>query len=211
MTRGGPKVYRQIGEEMQKGLKNIYHQITATATAEGSDRQNPKALFTEASSQVAELVKATQAAAMNIMDLVEEQAKNAEAAGEIIRELKKEGPQSARLAELEEYNASLVTALEQVLTALSFQDITGQRLRKVTDALKHIESSVLELYLASGLALEVAAQQENGDAEAVNEEAWQMVENFRETGHVKSQLKGPDNNAMSQESIDRLLAELGNK
>ena len=204
-------MYRQIGEEMQKGLKNIYHQITATASCRNIENQPAKALFTEASSQVAEVVKATEQAAMNIMDLVEEQSRNAEEAGAIIGELQKEQPESAPLARLAEINASLITALEQVLTALSFQDITGQRLRKVTEALGKIESGVLELYLASGLALEAAAKQEDGDPGALNEEAWQAVEDFRENGYVQSQLKGPDANGMSQESIDRLLAELDDK
>lgn len=204
-------VYRQIGEEMQKGLKNIYQQISPTASRDGFGPLAARDHFTEASDQLAEVVQATEAAAMNIMDLVEEQAGKAEEAKSLIAGLKEKFPDAPEIEKLAEINAGLATAFEQIITALSFQDITGQRLRKVTEALANIESSVLDLYLSSGLALHAAATQEHGDAESLQEEARHAVEDYRESGHVKSSLKGPDKNGMGQDAIDELLARLGEK
>lgn len=204
-------VYRQIGEEMQKGLKNIYQQISATAENGDQDSFAAKAHFNEASSQLAEVVQATEAAAMNIMDLVEEQTKNADEVRMLLERLRERLPDAPELEKLERINSDLRTALEQIITALSFQDITGQRLRKVAEALAHIESSVLELYLSSGLAMQAAATMKNSDAEAIQEEARHAVEDFRETGQLRSTLKGPDNNGMNQAAIDDLLAQLDEK
>lgn len=203
-------VYRQIGEEMQKGLKNIYRQISATSN-EGFGGLAARDHFTEASDQLAQVVHATEAAAMNIMDLVEEQAKKADEAKRLLGSLKEKFPDAPEVSQLEGINEGLGTAFEQIITALSFQDITGQRLRKVTEALGNIEASVLDLYLSSGLALQAAATREDGDAEALQEEARHAVEDYREGGHVKSALKGPDKNGMGQDAIDELLAKLGEK
>ena len=203
--------YKQIGEEMQKGLKNIYQQISASTGSAAQGKKDTRSLFTEASSQLSEVVQATEAAAMNIMDLVERQAENAQRSGQILNELEKSAPGLEQLEELKALNSQLVTALEQILTALSFQDITGQRLKKVTGALAEIESSVLELYLESGLVLQAAAEGRKGDTGSLQEKARLAVEDFREKGQIQSELKGPDKDGMDQDAIDKLLAQLDRK
>lgn len=201
-------VYRQLSADMREGLKDIYQQIS---TASAADGQGTDALFHEASAQLDEVLKDTESAAMSIMAFVEKhmqlQAESAHliwAAGG--------GDKMSRLAAI---NSELGTDLANLLTTLSFQDITGQRIKKVVNALNGIERRVVDLYVASGLIMDGAEKDPAKDAETLHAEARQAVADFRE-GLQKpeakaqaSELKGPDKNGMSQGAIDDMLAQLG--
>lgn len=198
-------IYRQLNNEMLQGLKNICQQ--AARVSEGT--RYTDALFNEANDQLDEVVKTTESAAMNIMEIVEKQDTLAQESANLIRELGN-GPDAAKLRRLEEINQDLRKDLVTLLTTLSFQDIAGQRIKKVVSALHSIEGSVLELYLASGLMLEAAERQPEKDAEALAAEARKAVENFRENRSAAGPaLKGPDKNGASQAAIDDMLAQLG--
>ena len=99
--------------------------------------------------------------------------------------------------------------LTTLLTILSFQDITGQRIKKVVEALNKIEKSVVELYVSSGLIMEGAEKNPHKDVQTLQDEARKAVEDFRQNRRVSSELKGPDANGFSQNAIDDMLAQLG--
>lgn len=195
-------VYKQLSQNMRDGLKNIYQQAT-TDTGAPTD-----ALFSEANGQLDEVIRTTETAAMTIMEIVERQQEQAALAAKIISCLQERYGASAELAKLAEINAQRSEALTTLMTTLSFQDITGQRIKKVMGALKAIEESVLELYLASGLVMEGAEKEPEKEAGTLQEEAQKAVEDFRNS-RKGSELKGPDKNAPSQAAIDDMLAQLG--
>ena len=64
-------VYNQICTEMRQGLKDIYQRVSAASKGQPLPPSNPDALFLEASSQLDEVLKDTEAAAMTIMEIVE--------------------------------------------------------------------------------------------------------------------------------------------
>lgn len=192
---------------MRDGLKNIYQQISSASTDAAHSDTDTGALITEASKQLDEVIKDTESAAMDIMTIVEKQFEMAGKSGEFLQSLKTELPENEALTKLLAINEELVNDLTRVLTALGFQDITGQRIKKVMLALKTIERSVLDLYLSSGLVMNAAAENPDADAEQVQAEAQKAVEDYRK--NVKSELKGPDKNAPGQEAIDDMLAQLG--
>lgn len=200
------KVYKQLSAGMREELRQIYRQISDAATETGTSGPYPTALFNEASSQLKEVVKTTEDAAMNIMDIVEKQLTAADEAHSLIGEANKKYSDPA-LAELDKINRNLTAGLTNVLTLLSFQDITGQRLRKVADALGAIEKSVRELYISSGLMLEAAEKDPVKDMQTLQAEAQTAVREFEQKR--KSELKGPDSNGISQSSIDDMLSQLG--
>ena len=113
--------------------------------------------------------------------------------------------QKARLAEI---NSQLGDDLTSLLTTLSFQDITGQRIKRVVAALNKIESSVVELYVSSGLIMDGAEKDPAKNAQALKEEASKAVEDFRQNRKVVSSLNGPKK-GVSQGAIDDMLAQLG--
>lgn len=194
-------VYKQLSEEMRDGLKNIYEKTIVDKQSKPTD-----ALFTEASGELDEVVKTTEAATMNIMEIVEKRQILADESGQLLGALKQKLGDDPALLRLEEINAGLNEDLITLLTTLSFQDITGQRIKKVMGALAAIEKSVLELYLTSGLIMEAAEKEPTKNAETIKAEAQKAVADFKSRG---SELKGPDKNAPSQEAIDNMLAELG--
>lgn len=199
-------VYKQLSADMRDGLRNIYQQL-ATASSEGDGASHAEALFTEASDQLDEVVRATESAAMSIMEIVERQLERTEETSAILARLQTRLGDDEDLDRLVAMNGKLGQDLTNVLTALSFQDITGQRIKKVMTALAAMERNVLELYLSSGLVMEGAAKDPAKDVKTLKAEARQAMDDFR--ANAGSELKGPDKNGVSQAAIDDMLAQLG--
>ena len=198
-------VYRQLSEEMRDGLKHIYKRISSAAEdTEGA--RTAGALFQEASEQLREIAKTTEEAAMSLLSIVEKQGLRAAETGEILRRVAPalDKADAERLAAM---NDELKSDLSAALTALSFQDLTGQRLKKASEALAAIEKSVVELYVSSGLMLEGAEKDPQKDARALREEAKEAMSAFGES--KPSRLRGPDRNGKSQSASDDMLAQLG--
>lgn len=196
-------VYRELSEEMRDGLKNIYQQISSASQA-GNETE---ALFSEASGQLREVVKATESAAMDIMEIVEKQLEAAGKNGRTLADLLARYQDDPALRELASANSELESDLTSVLTSLSFQDITGQRIKKVMTALESLEANVLNLYLSSGLIMEGAEREPEKNSADLRAEAQVALKQYQES--KGSELKGPDANGVSQAAIDDMLAQLG--
>jgi chemotaxis protein CheZ len=147
------------------------------------------------------------------MELVEKQLTLQEESAMLLRELAagKGGKEAKtrRVDRLSQINDALATDLTSILTALSFQDLTGQRIRKVVHALKGIEHSVVELYISSGLTMKRAETDPQQDAQELEADVRKAVEGFRSSRSDASALKGPDSKGASQGDIDDMLAQLG--
>lgn len=208
-SRDSDMVFRQLSKDMRNGLKNIYQQISTVSTDKDSSSRATEALFMEASDQLAEVVRTTESATMHIMEIVEKQLERRAECAQILEKLKTSPENEGDLARLEKFNSDLDEDLTSVLTSLSFQDLTGQRIKKVVEALNAIEKIVVELYVSSGLIMEAAEKDPEKDAEELRAAARQAVEDFRETRKGASELKGPDKNGVSQSAIDDMLAQLG--
>lgn len=202
MTEANNNFYKQLSEDMRVGLKNIYQHA---ATAKG--KTSTDALFNEATDQLDEVVKATETAAMNIMEIVERRQELAQEAQDLLGRLGQKLADDPDVKRLIQINGGLNHDLTTLVTTLSFQDITGQRIKRAMQALNAIENSVLELYLSSGLALKAVEQDPQKDASALRDEVQNAVKEYKEA--KKSELKGPDKNAPSQSAIDDMLSQLG--
>lgn len=146
---------------------------------------------------------------MNIMEIVEKHLDLQAESSELLAAVREGAATPGQMVRLEEINTQLGDDLTGLLTALSFQDITGQRIKRVVAALNKIENSVVELYVASGLIMDGAEKNPDKDALALQSEARKAVEDFRQNRKVASTLKGPDKDSVSQGAIDDLLAQLG--
>ena len=203
-------VYKQVSKDIRSGLRDIYQQISTASHDQpqpDGQGQETRELFLEASSQLTEVLKATESATMHIMEIVERHLDLQEQNAALLEKL--DGGQSAgALATLKKHNNQLGDDLTTLLTTLSFQDITGQRIKRVVRALEQIESMVVELYISSGLMMEGAEKDPAKGVEALQDEARQAMRDFREKQR-KSELKGPDTNGVSQGAIDDMLSQLG--
>jgi chemotaxis protein CheZ len=148
-----PAVYKQLTADMRQGLRDIYRQIYTASKDQPLPGPATDALFHEASDQLDEVLKATESATMSIMEIVERhldlQAQNTE----LLAAVRQGTATPSQVHMLEENNSRLGDDLTTLLTTLSFQDITGQRIKRVVDSLNQIESTVVELYISSGLML----------------------------------------------------------
>ena len=203
-------VYKQVSKDIRNGLRDIYQQIsTASKDQPSTSGQQPKELFLEASSQLTEVLKATEAATMHIMEIVERNLDLQEQNVELLEKLRNGENTAVHINTLIKNNHTLGDDLTSLLTSLSFQDITGQRIKRVVSALEQIEASVVELYVSSGLMMEGAEKDPDKDVAKLQSEAKQAMKEFRKGHQVHSELKGPDSQGVSQNAIDDMLSQLG--
>ena len=132
------------------------------------------------------------------MDTVESHQDMLEELKPLVARAEKEKLSAADLKKLRKFISTQEEDLSGVLTALSFQDLTGQRVKKVLAALQSIEVTVFELYMSTGIALKEHAREPAKDTDLIQTHAKQVV----------SELKGPSREA-NQGSVDDLLAQLG--
>ena len=202
-------IYKQLSADMREGLKDIYQQITSVSDKDVQTRASDHALFLEATSQLDEVLKATEEAASNTLGIIEKIENNQEEVSNIIKQLREGGPSEAKLARLESLNKQFSEDLVDLTLQMSFQDLTGQRIKRVVAALNKIEDRVVKLYITSGLIMEGAENDPKKDATELKAEAAKAVEDFANHRTKPSELKGPDKNGISQSAIDDMLAQLG--
>ena len=190
--------YRRLNEEMMNGIQNIFKEIKTAKNVNEKNQAETSELFSEASRQLDEILTTTEQAAADIMTIVERHMDLQEEATNLIETATKTVLDAKQAARLLEINNALADDLPKILTSLSFQDLTGQRIKKVIDALGKIETTALELFVSTGLALKAHQQEPGKDMDTIKKEAKQTA----------SKLKGPSLDA-NQADVDDLLAQLG--
>lgn len=209
--------YRRISDDMRNGLKKIYKEISNASSASGvpgsevvdpaQEKARADKLFHEASSQLSAVLTQTQQAAESIMEVIERHMDMQMEASSILGNMTNAGLSAEEVERLVTINSQLGEDLSGMMLTLSFQDLTGQRIKRAVTALKEIESTVVEMYLSTGLLIQAYEETPERGIDVIEEEARQKVSALRGTV-VDSELKGPNAGA-SQSQIDDLLAQLG--
>lgn len=198
---------RQVNEEMRTGLKGIYQEISSASKNENggadADTSRTQKLFSDASKQIEEIMQTTLEATEKIMETVELLLKQQEEAGSLIASLEGAAKDETALARLDALNHALESSLTNIITDLSFQDLTGQRLKKVVTALSSIRETVFDLYVSTGLMMKTREETPEKDLAEIAAESKRKVVEIR-----NSELKGPSTDS-SQQDVDDLLASLG--
>ncbi|MYL82128.1 hypothetical protein GTA51_03115 [Desulfovibrio aerotolerans] len=195
--------HKRLNLEMQQGLQDIYKEIVQAAKHDNEPptpggRQQADQLFQEAAQQLDNILQTTESATTEIMDIVEKHMElQAESAG-VLAGLPGGYAGPRDVAKLQSANEALGEDLMRIMTTLSFQDLTGQRIKRIISAIKKVEQIVLELYLSTGLQIRAQAEAPDRDIEELKAEAKQKV----------SELKGPQTD-VQQGAVDDLLAQLG--
>ena len=154
-------------------------------------------LFNEASQQLDEILTTTEKATFEIMDVVEKHMELQNRSQELLGSLRKTRKSNPAIQQLISINEDLGENLMRIMTSLSFQDLTGQRIKKIIYALKTIEGIVFDLYVSTGLSIKAKEQAPEKNVDEIRQESNQRV----------SELKGPQSES-SQQDIDDLLAQL---
>ncbi|MDD3030076.1 MAG: protein phosphatase CheZ [Alphaproteobacteria bacterium] len=95
-----------------------------------------------------------------------------------------------------ELNEKLVNCTTKIFEACNFQDVTGQRITKVVEALKHIDMKIEALVKAMGEEIHHGSEKDR------------VHSNIHAPSSEEGLLNGPQlpSNAISQDDIDKLLS-----
>ncbi len=193
--------YRRINDEMRNGLQEIYREINSATKNMGeppADKGQADKLFHEAADQLDKILQTTEEATTQIMDIVEKHQSMQADANKILHSLKSGGVTKEQLTSLREISDDLNQDLMQIMTVLSFQDITGQRIKRIIEAIKKVEGIVFDLYMTTGIKLKARETMPDKNIEELEMEAKEKI----------TQLKGPQLET-NQSDVDDLLAQLG--
>ncbi|MFZ5425691.1 MAG: protein phosphatase CheZ [Thermodesulfobacteriota bacterium] len=195
--------YKRLSDDMRNGLQSIYKELSSARQEDGGkeitkEKKRADQLFSEAADQLDKILSTTEQATGEIMDIVEKHMEMQAKSNQILHSLKSGGVTKEQLADLRSMSDDLNADLMQIMTTLSFQDLTGQRIKRIIGAIKNVEAIVLDLYLSTGLKLKAHEEAPDKDLAQIEAEADQKV----------SELKGPQVGS-NQASVDDLLASLG--
>ncbi len=194
--------YRRVNADLQQGFKDIYQEIK-TAKATGSApvlAEDPGELFSRASNQLDAILQTTEAATVKIIDTIESLQSMSDTLASIVKSFEKGGVSKAEREKLAEINGALSQDLMSIMTTLSFQDLTGQRIKIIVETIKKVEKIVLDVYMTTGLMLKAR------DTAPADQADFQHLQAKAKT--QLSELKGPQMGS-SQDNVDDLLASLG--
>ncbi len=199
------RFYKCVSEELHGGIAGLFRDISEFKKSAGDleslelpDTEKAGKMLSEASDQLDYIFKSTEAAATRILDIVEKNIALQEKIGSLLDKAAS-GSNNGVIVELKAINKEVENDYMEVMTALSFQDITGQRINKVIGFLSFMENEVLRLLISAGVKMKEKEANPDRDADQIISEAEAKVD----TTLRASKEMG------SQADIDRLLAELG--
>ena len=200
--------YRRVSEELHRGLKGIYQIADASAFEEAesfrrADSGETQRLFTDAAQQVEEILQATFQATENILEKIERLLDRQRETDGLIDRLKNGTGNEENIEKIDAHNGELAIELTEIITELSFQDLTGQRLKKVVGAIGRIREAVFDLYVSTGLMMKGREERPEADVDIIAEESRRKVAQIKNC-EFKGSVSGS-----SQKDVDDLLANLG--
>ena len=160
---------------------------------------DPEELFSETSDQLDAVLQTTEKAAVDIIDIVENLQELQGSVGKIVKGFESGGVTKEDREKLKEINETLGNDLSTIMVTLSFQDLTGQRIKIIINSIRQVESIVREVMLSTGLMIKQREEEPEKDFETLSEDA---------KSEATSKLSGPTADT-NQGDVDDLLASLG--
>ncbi|MDC0335554.1 protein phosphatase CheZ [Pseudodesulfovibrio sp.] len=199
----GEEFYKSVNEDLQDGLKLIYQEVKNAKGCVGincvESDVDPDELFSETSDQLDAVLKTTEKAAVDIIDIVEKIQNLQGIVATIVKGFESGGVTKKNREKLKEINGTLGNDLSTIMVTMSFQDLTGQRIKKIINAIRQIEKIVREVMLATGLMIQQHKDEPEKDIETLSKDA---------KSQATSKLEGPTEGT-NQGDVDDLLASLG--
>lgn len=163
--------YKSVNTRLQGELGELARYIDKTR--KNLQRLDPAISETtekipQASSQLSDITKVTEEATHRVISITERVMDDHETVADKIKELRDavtaaviDGPAILRIArDIEEINDRNKNDLIEILTSLSFQDLTGQKIKKIVSLVEDVETRILELLISFGIKREDGAKKE---------------------------------------------------
>jgi chemotaxis protein CheZ len=187
------KLYGELGE-LTRYIENTMRQLRcAEAPVAESTEQLP-----QASEHLSDLAKLTEEGTHRVMELTEAMQDNRRVVSQSLGELTKFLARRPGGAIAAEHIAAVVQSLSaddkrlmDIMTALSFQDLVGQRIKKIITILDDVEHKLLQMVVVFGTKQE-GAQGVNGKAD-----------------HMLKELEASRSTALKQDLVDDILGQFG--
>ena len=180
--------------EITSEFKQFYEEYTAKFTQPLSDVASHE--LAEASDQLHAVVEATEQAATKIMDVLEEMQQSQEKIRFAIEEVMSSETLEVNERELLSGAMSAMATCQDgvmvIFQELSFQDLTGQRIKRIVDLVRSIENNVRSVISSLGQKISVEGADPERGAQG------------------EGLLKGPQKKGegLDQSAIDDLLAAM---
>jgi chemotaxis protein CheZ len=179
--------YRSLNSDIIGGMENIYSEIKSVK--QSLSTKNPEEsinLLSEANTVLDDIILSTEKATLNILNYLD-------AMQEKISLLKdsSNGHGKALLEDLE-------NIIMNIMTELSFQDLTGQQIKRVIQSSKKVEEIVYEIFVTSEILMKSKEKAPEKDLHQLKEETKELV---REAKNKKI--------IADQNDIDDLLQQYG--
>jgi len=185
----GDGFFRRLNEEIMGRLGDIYREISSFQGPAGGRAAPENALqagelMDEASQRLDQVIQATEKATFEIIDLVE---RSMSVPDELLHLFRASSCDACVQEQASALCQKLSQDLVEIMTCLSFQDLTGQRIKRVIDMLGKVRDMVAELYVSTGLLVK-----------AKEMDPAQPLEELKKDAKAK----------VSQSDVDDLLAQL---
>jgi chemotaxis protein CheZ len=195
VKKRGHKLYEELGD-LARFVENAMKAISSAGPQLVSSSQQ----LPTASMHLSDLNKMTEEGTLEVMRLTELIQDEHSQIGKELRAII-EVLQTMDCAKLAERLANINTLVSQegkylteIMTALSFQDLVAQRVKKLVSILDEVQHKLMELVVVFGL-------QENG----------QKMVTEGTAGHLLKQLEESKTTGMKQKVADDILAQFGFK
>jgi len=185
----GEDFFKRLNEEIMGSLGDIYRELS-TFQGPGAPSGNPEdmaqagEIMEEASQRLDQVIQATEKATFEIIELVE---RNMSAPDELLSMISQAVCDTETQSKASAICKKLSEDMVEIMTCLSFQDLTGQRIKRVIDMLGKVRDMIAELYVSTGLLMKAKE---------------------REPAQPLEELKKDARSKVSQSEVDDLLAQL---
>lgn len=183
--------YRGVNSEVLTGIENIFSEISSfKKNLSATSSNTPAGLLDCSTSLLDQIINSTERATLNILDHLDQMQL-------LVQEARKE-IQAEKGSTLQLPFNNMEALVTDIMTELSFQDLTGQQIRMVIKSLKRVEELVYEVYLTSEALRKSKEKCPNKDIEDLRQEARELVQDFKSKG-----------SNVEQGEIDILFSEYG--
>jgi chemotaxis protein CheZ len=189
-VKAGEDFFKHLNEEIMGRLGDIYREISVFQGPNSGPQGGPEnvaqagELMEEATHRLDQVIQATEKATFEIIELVE---RNMGSPDELLALVRQNVGDRETQDKVSSICQSLSEDMVQIMTCLSFQDLTGQRIKRVIDMLAKVRDMVAELYVSTGILVKAKE---------------------KEPGQPLEELKKEAKSKVSQSEVDDLLAQL---
>jgi len=203
--------YKQVNNEMNSSIRNLSEMIRDytdqvvkdTGIEEITTKQLP-----EASDQLNLVIQTTEKATLNIIEHVEKMIDSSSNLTNLLTSIEPQPGCENALKEATTISQHHSDMFIDIMSELSFQDLTGQRLQKIIKLIVMIEERIHDMLLKFHGLVEQHREQAIGRL-AGREEVKTRVKKIVESCEPDLNEQEPPPQPMQQNAVDSLLSELG--